>query len=147
CLWETGLHQEIYFAPGIENAFYNWQDIQIFDECFTKYNENTDAYNYSSCYDVLSKLLKAVGATVFQHNGRWFIVGFNRNGNSLDTYRVYNPYGVYMYNKQVVRTLKNPKFNKGLGVNMASPNKTVQLNVSYQESKNAVDFSKLYKNE
>lgn len=147
CLWETGLHQQIYFAPAIENAFYQWENIQIFDECFTKYNENTDTYQYSNCYDVLSKLLKAVGATVFQYNGKWFVVGFNRKGKSLDSYRVYDPYGVFIANKQVIRSLKTPRFNKGLNVSMLSPYKTVQLNVSYQESDKAVDFSGLYKNE
>src|SRR5690606_31081643 len=147
CLWETGLHQQIYFAPAIENAFYQWENIQIFDECFTKYNENTDTYQYSNCYDVLSKLLKAVGATVLQHNSKWFVVGFNRKGKSLDSYRVYDPYGVFVANKQVIRSLKTPRFNDGLNVSMLSPYKTVQLNVSYQESDKAVDFSGLYKNE
>lgn len=146
CLWETGLHQEIYFAPAIENAFYQWENIQIFEECFTKFNENTDAYQYSNCYDVLDKLLKAVGATVFQHNGKWLITGFNRKSNLIDSYRVYTPFGIYSHIKQLIKKVQQPMFGTGVNVSMASPYRSVQLNVSYNVSDKAVDFSQFIKN-
>lgn len=147
CLWETGLDQEIYFAPGIENAFYDWSNIQLFEEIFTKYNESTGAYQYSDCFSVLEKLMKAIGATVLQHNGKWFIVGYNRKSNVLDVYKVYNSYGEFLRTEQFVKSVKQPIFEKGLGVSMKSPNKTVQFNVSYQESDKAVDFNRFVKNE
>lgn len=147
CLWETGLNQEIYFAPGIENASYDWADIQIFEECFTKYNENTETYDYSNCYDVLDKLLKAVGATVFQYKGKWFIQGFNRKQNILDTYRVYDSFGKFKRNERVLKTVKKPMFSKGLSVSVKSPFKTVQMNMEYQRSKSEVFPEKYYKTE
>lgn len=147
CLCETGLDQEIYFAPGIENASYDWADIQIFEECFTKYNENTETYDYSNCYDVLDKLLKSVGATVFQYKGKWFIQGFNRKQNILDTYRVYDSFGKFKRNERVFKTVKKPMFSKGLSVSVKSPFKTVQMNMEYQRSKSEVFPEQYYKTE
>src|SRR5690606_28337235 len=121
-------------------------NIQIFEECFTKFNENTDAYQYSNCYDVLDKLLKAVGATVFQHNGKWLITGFNRKSNLIDSYRVYTPFGIYSHIKQLIKKVQQPMFGTGVNVSMASPYRSVQLNVSYNVSDKAVDFSQFIKN-
>jgi len=147
CLFETGLGYDIYFAPGVENVFYDWKNIQIFEECFTKFNENTDTYQYSSCYDVLDKLLRAVGATLYQHKGKWFIEGFNNKAQSYVKFKVYDCYGSYKNSVNVLKELKYPMFNSGVNVSLASPYKTVQLNVSYEESEKAIDFSKYVKDE
>ena len=145
CLWETGLNQEIYFAPGIENAFYQWSNIQIFEECFTKYNENTQTYDYSNCFDVLDKLLKAVGATVFQARGKWFIQGFNRRHSVLDVYHVYDQFGKFLQTRTILKAVKSPMFSKGLSVSVKSPFKTVQMNMEYQRSKSEFFPEQYYK--
>lgn len=148
CLHETGLNQEICFTPGIYNQFYAWDQIQIFDENFTKYNENTDTYDYSNCYEVLETLLKSVGATLFQHAGRWFITGFNRRQKQIDNYVVYDPSGNKIAENMVF--LKNtivPKFSSGLGVSVKSPFRNVQLNVDYKRFSDDVVPESFYKTE
>ncbi|WKW47257.1 hypothetical protein P3875_04115 [Myroides sp. JBRI-B21084] len=147
CLWETGLHQEIYFAPAVENAFHSWDKIQLFDECFTKFNEDKNSFDFTNCFEVLDQILTAIGATLYQNNGKWFITGFNRKANSLDEYSVYSCFGNFLRKEQVLKPLKKPLFNTGVNISITPPNKSVQLNVSYQQNENVADFTKYVHND
>jgi len=147
CLFETGLQQEIYFAPGIVNAFYSWKNIQIFEECFAKYNESSDSYDYSSCYEVLENLLTAIAATLFTYNGKWYILGHKQKIDQLLTFDVYDHFGVFLRSETLLREVKNPLFNPGVGVSVESPYKTVQLNVEYERSELEPLPDSLYKTE
>lgn len=135
CLYETGLVQQIYFAPGVENAFMSWSDIQIFEENFYSEKENTGEIERDNCYEVLEKLLKSVGATLFQANGRWYIVGYNRKHLVTDKFVIYDWFGNRIGETTVVKNVWPGVFNSGLNVRMASPFQTVQLNVNYERDK------------
>lgn len=146
CLRETGLEQEVYFGPGIENNYMSWKDVQIFEENFYSYNENSESTDYKDCYDVLDSLLRAVGATVFQAQGKWFIIGFNRKHLITDVFKVYNHLGTLLRTETVLKKVIDGLFAEGLNVNMSSPFKTVQLNVSYKRNKEDLIPEELFKN-
>src|SRR5690554_3829549 len=147
CLWETGLNQQIYFAPAIHNAFYEWDKIQIFEECFTKYNENTDNFEYSNCYEVLDQLLRAVGATLFQHKGKWFVCGFNRRQTSFVNYVVYDAFGKKINSLFFLRNTIISSFSDGLSVSIKSPFKVVQMEMEYKRSEKTIDLNRYIKND
>lgn len=147
CLFETGLQQDIYFAPGIVNSFFDWKNIQLFEECFSKYNESTESYDYSNCYEVLESLLKAVAATLFTYEGKWYIVGYKQKVDQLLNFVVYDHFGVFKKNETYLRDLKEPKFNTGVNVSTESPFKTVQLNVDYERTELELLPESLYKTE
>src|SRR5690606_30933003 len=95
----------------------------------------------------LDKILKAVGATVVQHQAKWFITGFNRKHLLTDQYKIYTAYGSPLQTHTVNKLLKEVVFSQGLNVSMVPPFRTVQLNVNYDTTDKSVDFSKYLENE
>lgn len=146
CLFETGLKQDIYFAPGIWNsAMLWWHQIQIFEEWYREERKD-GSVKRKNCYEVLESLLKAVGATLFTWAGKWYIIGYNRRHLVTDTFQVYDHFGKVKTNLYTAKNVIDGVFAEGLRVNMSQPFKSVMLNVAYQKKDGEVIDPLMYSN-
>lgn len=129
CLRRTGLALDLYIAPNIRNANYtSWNRILLPIENF---DEKEDAR--IDCYTALEKLLKAIGAVVYQHRGSWYVVGHGNQFSTNINFEVYDAFGNFKRNHLSVRKQINADFDKDtLSVRMQSPFKKVKLNVDFE---------------
>lgn len=99
CLQLTGLELPIYHAPSIYNVLAGYRYDKIFLHGATWKNdngENTDAYT------VLEEVLEAIGCTLWQQKGVWYVVGHNLRGSGNFIKYEYDYTGAYQSNGYLV---------------------------------------------
>lgn len=112
CLKRTNLYQDIYVSEAFKLESVEWRNVFLNSANFRGETETgvgsiyaylSDATDYDSCYDVLDKILKALGSTLFSYGGNWYIIGWNKKHLVLDSFKVYDFHGNYKSTQQQVK--------------------------------------------
>lgn len=119
CLKKTNLYQDIYISEAFKLESVEWRNVFLNSANFRGEAEtgvgNVDAYlsdatDYDSCYDVLDKILKALGSTLFSYGGKWYIIGWNKKHLVLDSFKVYDFHGNYKSTQQQVKEFQGAAY-------------------------------------
>lgn len=107
CLKKTNLYQDIYISEAFKLESVEWRNVFLNSANFRGEAELgeylQDLTDYDSCYDVLDKILKALGSTLFSYGGKWYIIGWNKKHLVLDSFKVYDFHGNYKSTQQQVK--------------------------------------------
>lgn len=112
CLKKTNLYQDIYISEAFKLESVEWRNVFLNSANFRGEAETgvgnveaylSDATDYDSCYDVLDKILKALGSTLFSYGGNWYVIGWNKKHLVLDSFKVYDFHGNYKSTQQQVK--------------------------------------------
>lgn len=154
CLKRTNLYQDIYVSEAFKLETVEWRNVFLSSSNFRGEGELgeqlQDLTDYDSCYDVLDKILKALGSTLFSYGGNWYIVGWNKKHLVLDSFKVYDFHGNYKSTQQQVKEFHGAAyFDEQPWVYSNAPLKGVDLKADLQnvenvyEDYNAVRYSVL----
>jgi len=99
CLELTGLNTNFYFTPALVNLAEpswetKWLDTSIFKSSSGK---------KKSAYGILELVLKNIGCTVYQEDGEFYVVGYNKRALSVYTLSKYNYLGNFIEDIAVTR--------------------------------------------
>ncbi|AUC13833.1 hypothetical protein BTO06_01110 [Tenacibaculum sp. SZ-18] len=110
CLNQTGLFLDVWFAPAIQQLFFelNYNDLIVDTSVYM------DSGRKKRTYDILSDLLVSIGCKLFQYLGKWVVIGLNEFAHDEIEFFVYsNKYLqsiVYEGKSTFVRNKKFVKF-------------------------------------
>ncbi|MDM1345696.1 hypothetical protein [Myroides marinus] len=101
CLLNTGISQDLYFAPAIEatNGF-RWDEIYVNGKIYREEDkesrvEKNPRPDLDSCYDILEKIVQDLGCRLYSYEGKWYMIGYNQqHRNSIEFFH-YDAKGVY----------------------------------------------------
>lgn len=150
-LKQTNLYQYLYIAEAFNMVNSNWNDVLLNTANFRGETILTgpfgaqDETEYDSCYDVLEKLLYAIGCTLYSYWNRWYIVGWNRKHLITDTFKVYDFHGIFDSSKTMVKEVVPGLFNDGLLVYMNSPLRRVDVSCDLEEEEEIISEKFYYK--
>lgn len=137
CLRQTNLYQNIHLAEALQMISTNWDSVLLKISNFRGESNYSGGFNqvdeteYDSCYDVLEKVLKAIGCTLFSYGGRWWLIGWNRKHLSLEKFKVYNFHGSFIGFQFGVKNVIDGVFSEGLTVRVLSPLQSVVVTGDY----------------
>ncbi|SFO04648.1 hypothetical protein SAMN05421741_11819 [Paenimyroides ummariense] len=141
CLKKTNLYQDIYISEAFKLESVEWRNVFLNSANFRGEPELgdmlTDVTDYDSCYDVLDKILKALGSTLFNYGGNWYIIGWNKKHLVLDSFKVYDFHGNYKSTQQQVKEFHGAAyFDAQPWVYSNAPLKGVDLKADLQFEQN-----------
>lgn len=149
CLQQTNLFQDIHLAEALQMSTKYWDSVLLKISNFRSESNFSGGFNqvdeteYDSCYDVLEKVLKAIGCTLFNYAGKWWLLGWNRKHLIVDNFKCYNFHGIFTSSKNIVKEVSNSFFSDGLMVRILSPLQGVIVS-SDQELEEKIITEKFY---
>lgn len=144
CLKLTGLSQNITFAPGIVPAAvdYRWDEIAV-DGTVYRDDEKVPPFSFSgklpkrdNAYEILEKLLKSIGCTLYTWEGVWFVIGINRKHEVSGIVELYDANGVFIDTELMVRSESAVTFVATPQIRIVSPWKKVTMTWGIDEDGN-----------
>lgn len=144
CLKKTNLYQDIYISEAFKLESVEWRNVFLNSANFRGEGELgeylQDLTDYDSCYDVLDKILKALGSTLFNYGGNWCIIGWNKKHLVLDSFKVYDFHGNYKSTQQQVKEFHgNIYFDEKPWVYSNAPLKGVELKADLKNQENVYE--------
>lgn len=153
CLKKTNLYQDIYISEAFKLESVEWRNVFLSSSNFRGEGELgeqlQDLTDYDSCYDVLDKILKALGSTLFNYGGNWYIIGWNKKHLVLDSFKVYDLHGNYKSTQQQVKEFHGAVyFDEKPMVYSNAPLKGVDLKADLKNQENVYkDYNAIKFNE
>lgn len=151
-LRETGLNQELYFAPAIEatNGF-RWDEIYVSGKLYREEPKKSDveflpSSSMDNVYDVLERLVHDLGCRLFTYDNKWFLIGYNQQHRSSIEFFHYDVNGGYKGRVKQEVSSKKVTFYMNPNITVVSPWKTVVVSADLDEDNTLVD-EEYYKHE
>lgn len=151
-LRETGLNQELYFAPAIEatNGF-RWDEIYVSGKLYREEPKKSEveflpSSSMDSVYDVLERLVHDLGCRLFTYDNKWFLIGYNQQHRTSLEFFHYDVNGGYKGRVKQEVSSKKVTFYMNPNITVVSPWKTVVVSADLDEDNTLVD-EEYYKHE
>lgn len=132
----TGLEQDIYFCSAISPTNnYRWDEIYVDGRAYVAKDDEDEleelAPERDSVYDILERLIHDLGCKLFTYEGKWFIIGVNRQHEDILQFQKYSFDGNYLGLDSYARKKELIKFYSEPVVSVQAPLKTVELTAEY----------------
>lgn len=151
-LKETGLNQELYFAPSIESTNgYRWDEIYISGKLYREEPKKSEveflpSSSQDSIYDVLENLVHDLGCKLYSYEGKWYMVGFNQQHKDSIEFFHYGINGEFKGKVKQAIESKKVTFYMNPNITVVSPWKTVSVSSDLDEDNTLID-EQYYKHE
>lgn len=128
-LQQTSLFQPLYIQPSILHSY----------EDYAAINLDINTYSDKTLYELLEDICKSMCMTLYNYNGKWFFVGFDRWKELDAPVLVFDIYGKYDSTKRWIKTNHFFDFDNTPLVGIVSPYQ--EINVEYDGEKSNNIFS------